>query len=95
MKFREEHFLKKEKKLADTIKQITVPQFLQKNRKTLTKNKLDATESSLKLLGKAQKKIDTACSGDYTLHEIIQYDITRAAPYLMKLDSQGIKNLKY
>ena len=71
MKFREERFLKIEKKLADTIKQITVPKFLQKNRKTLTENKLDATESSLKLLGKAQKKKNITCSGDYTLREIV------------------------
>ena len=71
LKFREERFLKKEKKLADTIKQITVPKFLQKNRKTLTENKLDATESSLKLLGKAQKKKNITCSGDYTLREIV------------------------
>ena len=71
MKFREERFLKKEKKLADTIKQITVPKFLQKNRKTLTENKLDATESSLKLLGKTQKKKNITCSGDYTLREIV------------------------
>ena len=54
---------KKKKKLADTIKGITVPQFLQKDRKSLTENNLDATKSSLKRLGKAAKKIDITRSG--------------------------------
>ena len=63
LKFCEGHFLKKKKKLADTIKGITVPQFLQKDRKSLTENKLDATKSSLKRLGKAPKKIDITRSG--------------------------------
>ena len=71
MKFREERFLKKEKKLADTIKRTTVPQFLQK---------VDATKSSLKRLGKAQKKIDIAHSRGSPLHEILQYDLTRDCP---------------
>ena len=53
----------KKKKLADTIKRITVPQFLQKkkkNRKALTENKRDAAKSSLKRLGNRQKKMDIA-----------------------------------
>ena len=67
LKFFEGGFLKKKKKkkkkLADTIKGITVPQFLQKDRKSLTENNLDATKSSLKRLGKAAKKIDITRSG--------------------------------
>ena len=66
LKFCEGRFLKKKKKkkkLADTIKGITVPQFLQKDRKSLTENNLDATKSSLKRLGKAAKKIDITRSG--------------------------------
>ena len=80
LKFCEERFLKKEKKLADTIKRITAPQFLQKNRKASTENKLDTAKSSLKLLGKAQKEIEIARSRDYPLREILQYDLTRDCP---------------
>ena len=40
-----------------------MPQFLQKDRKSLTENNLDATKSSLKRLGKAAKKIDITRSG--------------------------------
>ena len=57
-----------------------MPQFLQKSRKTLTENKLDATKSSLKRLGKAQKKIGNARSRDSRLREILQYDLTRDCP---------------
>ena len=56
-----------------------MPQFLRKNRKALTESKLDATKSSLKRLGKARKKM------------IWQETVS----YLMKLDLQGIKNMKY
>ena len=40
-----------------------MPQFSQKDRKSLTENNLDATKSSLKRLGKAAKKIDITRSG--------------------------------
>ena len=70
---------KKQRRLL-TRKRITVPQFLQKSRKALTDNKLDSTKSSLKRLGKAQKKIDNARSRGSPLREILQYDLTRDCP---------------
>ena len=73
MKFHAEHFLKKGKKLADTKKQIIVPQCQQKNWKALAGNKLDASKSSLKGLVKAQKKMDIVCSRTLPLRNIMQY----------------------
>ena len=55
------------------------------------KQKCDATNSSLKRLGKAQKKMDVAASRGFPLCKTLQYDLKETAPYLMKLGWQGIK----
>ena len=52
IKFCGDCFLEKDKKLADAIKQTTVPQFLQKHQKALTEDKHDAVKSSLKRIGR-------------------------------------------
>ena len=53
---------------------------LQKNWKALTEKKLNAAKSSLKRLGKTQKKIFIALSRGSPLREILQYDLTRDFP---------------
>ena len=61
--FRNERFVRKEKKLSDSIKRNDVTTFLPKNEtKSKTPSSTEALRSITKKLGKAQRNIDSARS---------------------------------
>ena len=66
-----------------------------KNWKALTENILDAIKSSLKGLGKAQKKRDIARLRGSPLREILQYDLKRYCSLFDKVGLARHKNMKY
>ena len=61
----------------------------------MTENILDAIKSSLKRLGKAQKKRDIARLRGSPLRKILQYDLTRYYPLFDKVGLARHKNMKY
>ena len=90
-------FLESESKFYMKFREelITVPEFLQKNWKTLTGNKRDASKLSLKLLGKTQKNMDIACLRALPLCGILQYDLTKDCPLFDEVGLARHKNMKY
>ena len=84
--FRTERFLKKEKKLTDTIKRTKIPLWLPNKIKDNAEKKAVDNKTLIMNLGKGQKKMDIA--RDISLQEILKYDIL---PDCSLFDNIGIR----
>ena len=72
--FREERYLRKRKKLGETIKQFEMHPFIPKNTTKKKGTSRVSAKRATKKIGKAKKKIDIARSRGYSTREILQYD---------------------